>query len=388
MSNLHDNFRNLFGGPSRLFRAPGRVNLIGEHTDYNDGYVMPAAIDFACWVAIGPRADRKLRIYSENMKEAFEADLADPGLRKTGTWSDYPVGVAVMLERASHALRGANLYIRSDVPLGAGLSSSAAIEVSTAFALLQISDRKIDLVQLALTCQRAENEFVGARCGIMDQFTACHGRTGQAIILDCRSLAYRALTIPAKVDLIVCNTMVKHQLAAGEYNVRRAECEGAVKTLSAVMPHVRALRDLSAEQLEKHRNLLTDTLYKRARHIVTENERVESAALALEGGNLDALRELMSASHCSLRDDYQVSCAELNVMVDIASRQRGVYGARMTGGGFGGCTINLVDRKSTDEFRRSVAEEYHSATGLQPDIYICRASAGVQEVPSPDQAIR
>ena len=380
MNDLHDKFQERFGGAARLFRAAGRVNLIGEHTDYNDGYVMPVAIDFACWVAIGPREDRKLSIFSENMNESAEADLANPDLRPLGNWSDYPIGVAVMLERADYSLRGANLYIRSDVPLGAGLSSSAAIEVSVGYALLRASGQEIDPVHLAQLCQRAENEFVGARCGIMDQFTACHGRAGRALMLDCRSLEYRALQLPDTIDLVVCNTMVKHQLAAGEYNVRRAECEQAVQRLSSVLPHVRALRDVTSRKLEEHRDCLTDTLYRRARHIVTENERVASAAAALERGDLDALRDLMGASHRSLRDDYQVSCSELDAMVEIANRQRGVYGTRMTGGGFGGCTINLVDKAHSAEFRRTVAEEYHSATGFEPDIYVCQASPGVQEV--------
>jgi galactokinase len=384
-NDLHDKFREHFGGAARFFRAPGRVNLIGEHTDYNDGFVMPAAIDFSCWVGIGPRADARLAIFSENMKESAEADLASGDLHPLGGWSDYPIGVAAMMERAGYSLRGANLYIWSDVPLGAGLSSSAAIEVAVGYALAQVSGRAIDPVQLALLCQRAENEFVGARCGIMDQFTACHGRAGQAILLDCRSLEYRALYLPANVDLVVCNTMVKHQLAASEYNVRRAECEEAVKRLSAVLPDVRALRDVTAKALEEHRDCLTQTLYQRARHIVTENERVKSAAASLERGDVEALSELMSASHGSLRDDYQVSCAELDAMVEIAARQRGVYGARMTGGGFGGCTINLVDKQHSADFRRVVAEAYYSATGYRPDIYVCHASPGVEEVLSEGQ---
>jgi galactokinase len=341
---------------------------------------MPAAIDFSCGVAIAPRADRALSIFSENMLETCHCDLSAGDPHPSQNWSDYPIGVAVMLERAGYSLRGANVYIRSEVPLGAGLSSSAAIEVSVGFALLQISGHGVDPVRLALICQRAENEFVGARCGIMDQFTACYGRAGQALMLDCRTLDCRALPLPANVDLVVCNTMVRHQLAAGEYNTRRAECEEAVKRLAAVLPGVRALRDVTSADLEKHRLCLTPTLHRRARHIVTENERVQSAATAWEGGNLAAIRELMAASHCSLRDDYQVSCAELDTMVEIAGRQPGVYGARMTGGGFGGCTINLVDKENSAAFRRIVAEDYHSATGLQPDVYICRASAGVEEV--------
>ena len=382
MNDLHDKFRECFGSANRVFRAPGRVNLIGEHTDYNEGFVMPAAIDFSCWVAIGPRADARLHIFSENIAEHAEADLANPDLRPSGGWSDYPIGVAVMLERAGHSLRGANLYIRSDVPLGAGLSSSAAIEVSVGYALAQTSGHQLDPVELALICQRAENEFVGARCGIMDQFTACYGRAGQALLLDCRTLDCRALRLPANVDLVVCNTMVKHQLAAGEYNTRRAECEEAVRRLAVVLPHVRALRDVNLAELEANRACLTPTLYLRARHIVSENERVKSAAAALDRGDIAALQELMSASHRSLRDDYQVSCAELDVMVEIAARQPGVYGARMTGGGFGGCTINLVDKEHSAEFRRTVAEAYHSATGYQPDVYVCQASQGVQEIRS------
>jgi galactokinase len=379
MKDLQEKFHERFNDAARVYRAPGRVNLIGEHTDYNEGFVMPVAIDFSCWVAIGPREDRKISIFSENMMESAEGDLDNPELHSSGGWSDYPIGVAVMLERAGYSLRGANLYIRSDVPLGAGLSSSAAIEVSVGYALAQVSGHEIDRVSLAQFCQRAENEFVGTRCGIMDQFTACRGRAGQALMLDCRSLEYHAVRLPANIDLVVCNTMVKHQLAAGEYNVRRAECEEAVERLSAILPDVRALRDVDSETLEATRDCLTPTLYRRARHIVGENERVKSAAAALERGDVGALSVLMSASHRSLRDDYQVSCAELDVMVEIAGRQPGVYGARMTGGGFGGCTINLVDNRQTASFRLEVAEAYYSATGYQPDVYVCHASQGVQE---------
>jgi galactokinase len=354
--------------------------LIGEHTDYNEGFVLPAAIGFSCWVGIAPRDDRKLSIYSENFKEARAADLDDLGTNGVGHWSDYPLGVAWALQEAGYRLRGANLYIAGEVPLGAGLSSSAAIEVSTGYALLSVAGHAIDRTKLALLCQRAENNFVGARVGIMDQFVSCHGRAGHALMIDCRSLEYRALKLPPKVSLVICNTMVKHKLQAGEYNVRRAECEEAVRKLSTALPGIRSLRDVDLEQLTQNRQLLSETLYRRCRHVISENARVRKVADLFAQGKTDGLREVMSASHRSMRDDYEISCRELDVMVDIAGRQNGVYGARMTGGGFGGCTINLVDVEHAAEFQRLVGAEYESEIGLHPDIYICEASQGAELV--------
>ncbi len=376
---LHARFRERFQGSPEIYRAPGRVNLIGEHTDYNDGFVMPLAIDLCCWVAIRPREDSLLSIYSENLNESVQVDLGQTNLNRAKGWSDYPVGVAAILQEAGYSLRGANLYIASEVPLGSGLSSSAAIEVATGYALLRVSGYPVEPLTLARLCQRAENEFVGARCGIMDQFTACHGETGKALLLDCRSLEYRGLMVPEHIALVVCNTKVKHALAGGEYNRRRAECEEAARSLAASLPDVRALRDVNSMQLEENQAMLTTTLYKRARHVVTENERVQAAGKALERGDIKSLGELMRASHRSLRDDYEVSCAELEAMVEIAERQPGVYGSRMTGGGFGGCTITLVESQVSDEFRRKVAEQYQVSTGIVPDIYRVRASAGVGE---------
>src|SRR5713226_8387017 len=339
MDKAHElltSFKARFGTGASVYRAPGRVNLIGEHTDYNGGLVLPAAIGFSCWVAIAPRDDRKLVLYSENYGEACEADLDKLGTRGSGHWADYPLGVA-------WGLRGANLYIAGEVPLGAGLSSSAAIEVSTGYSFLSVANHAIDRTKLALLCQRAENEFVGARVGIMDQFVSCHGRAGHALLIDCRSLEYRSLRLPPKVSLVICNTMVKHKLQAGEYNVRRAECEEAVRNLASAMPGTRSLRDVTMEQLMRHRGLLSDTLYRRSRHVITENERVREVADGFEPGQIAKLREVLAASHRSLRDDYEVSCRELDAMEEIAGRQQGVHGARMTGGGFGGCTINFVD---------------------------------------------
>jgi len=353
------------------------VNLIGEHTDYNEGFVLPAAIGFSCWVAIAPRENRKLVLHSENFNETKEGNLDDLK-RATHNWSDYPLGVAWGLQQAGYRLCGANLYIAGDVPLGAGLSSSAAVEVATGYALLSNSEHAIDRTQLAKICQRAENEFVGARVGIMDQFVCCQGQAGHALLLDCRSLEYRALRLPARMQLVICNTMVKHKLQGSEYNDRRSECEEAVRRLAKVLPAIRNLRDVTMQQLTQHRSQLSETLYKRCRHVVTENERVRKAADALESGDSGILSELMAESHRSLRDDYQVSCRELDIMVEIARRQAGVHGARMTGGGFGGCTINLVDTAHSPEFQKNVSAEYHAATGLQPDVYICEASQGAE----------
>ena len=377
---LLEKFKARFGTTAAIYRAPGRVNLIGEHTDYNEGFVLPAAIGFSCWVAIAPREDQKLVIYSENFEATVEVDLDKLPARGSGAWSDYPVGVAWAHVQAGNHPRGANLCISGDVPLGSGLSSSAAIEVSVGYAMLDIAKQSIDRTKLALLCQRAENEFVGARCGIMDQFISCHGRAGHALLLDCRSLEFQLVKMPPKVHLVICNTMVKHEHGAGEYNARRAECEEGVRLLSLVLPGIQSLRDVSAAQLEMHRGRLSDTIYKRCRHVITEIGRTRKAANALETGEIRQLGQLMADSHRSLQDDFEVSCRELDVMVEIASQQRGIYGARMTGGGFGGCTINLVDANESTGFRKHVAEEYASATGLRPDIYICEASQGAEAI--------
>jgi len=392
-ADLLAKFARRFGSSGALYRAPGRVNLIGEHTDYNDGFVFPAAIGFSCYVAIAPRSDRKLVIYSEAYDAVVEAHLDALPPRATHHWSDYPLGVASVLEKSSletsgHRLSGANLYISSDVPVGVGLSSSAAIEVSVAYALLDVSKHPIDRTRLALLCQRAENEFVGARVGIMDPFVSCHGRAGHALLLDCRSLEFRLVPLPPNVQLVICNTMVKHQLGASEYNTRRAECEEGVRRLSAALPGIVALRDVTLAQLEEHRVLLSDVIYRRCRHIITENARVHAVVAALDGGKINELSSLMAESQRSMRDDYEISCPELDIMVAIAANQPGVYGARMTGGGFGGCTINFVGAEHATTFQQHIAAEYHAATGLPPDIYICEASQGAESIAPDDSSTK
>src|SRR5580693_2855706 len=383
-STIVERFRGRFGGDPRVYRAPGRVNLIGEHTDYNEGFAMPAAIEFYCWVAVGAREDRKLNIYSEEFSASAEADLSSPALQPSKTWSDYPVGVALQLEQAGFRLHGANLLIESEVPMGAGLSSSAAIEVATALVLANQSGWSPDRVQLAQLCQKAENEFVGARVGIMDQFVSLHGQEDHALMLDCRALSFESLLIPDSVKLVINNTMVKHELASSEYNRRRADCEEAVRRLAEVLPGIRALRDVSLEQLERHRNVLTEVIYKRALHIVTENARVLDSAEALRSGDIARFGMRMAESHRSLRDLYEVSCRELDLMVDLAYQQRGVFGARMTGGGFGGATMNLVDGLQAGEFKEKMAKAYQKETGLVPQIYICKPAEGASPVSSSD----
>ncbi len=373
-------FEELFTKSPRIYEAPGRVNLIGEHTDYNEGFVMPAAIGLYCRVAIAKRSDRVLLLHSNNIAQSISVNLDEPGIVRRGQWTDYVVGTALALEKIGYRVSGGDILIEGEVPFGSGLSSSAAIEVATGYALLELVDQSVDLLQLALACQQAENEFIGARCGIMDQYISAHGIAGHALMLDCRSLQSTPLPLPQDVSLVVCNTGVKHSIAGGEYNQRRAQCEEGVQRLATVLPGIRALRDVSAAQLEKHNDVLTEVIYRRCRHVITENERVQRAAAALKGGDLQHFGRLMAASHQSLRDDYEVSCSELDIMVELASQQAGVIGARMTGGGFGGCTVNLVRADSSQEFRQSMISGYESQTGIHPEVYVLTAADGVHRV--------
>ena len=364
--------------PFRAFSAPGRINLIGDHTDYNGGFALPAAIDMATSVTIAPRADRRLSASAEKFPGVVEFAIGVEPLRR-GDWGDYVAGVAWILQGAGLALQGGNLHIASDVPLGAGLSSSAALEVAVALALLGISDIEMDRRKLASLCQRAENDFVGVRCGIMDQLTACMGRPDHALLLDCRSLEIKYLPIPAQVRLAVCNSMVKHNLASGGYNQRRAECDEAVAALSRFLPNVTQLRDVSMEELERNSSSLSATAFRRCRHVVGENQRTLAAAEALGRNDVAGLGPLMNESHRSLRDDYEVSCAELDILVELAQSHAGVYGSRMTGGGFGGCTISVVDESAIESFQQAVREGYARRTGVMCEIYICQAAAGARE---------
>ena len=375
---LSELFRQRFSTEPKVFRAPGRVNLIGEHTDYNDGFVLPSAIGFYVHVAAAPRSDRKLVMCSTEFPEKFEVELSSSTTERLRGWCDYVLGVAVQLAGTGVPPPGANILVHGEVPIGAGLSSSAALEVASATAFLNLAGKAMPLTEIAQLCQRAENEFVGAHVGIMDQFVSCHGRAGHAVMLDCRSLTYELVPIPAEVKFVICNTMVKHELSGGEYNIRRQQCEEGVRILAKAYPGIKALRDVSLGQLQLQSSKMPEVVYRRCLHVVQENERVLASARMLRGGDLAGLGTLMAESHASLRDLYQVSCAELDAMVDAAQGLPGFVGGRMTGGGFGGCTINLVAAEQAADFAEMIAGRYRAKKGISPDVFICSAADGAE----------
>ncbi len=394
-ARLRAQFAARFGGAPALHRAPGRVNLIGEHTDYNGGFVLPAAIDFDTRVAIGAGAGRGLRVHSCNFdqtvrigREQFAVDAA-PNQPGAASWSVYVVAVARALTAAGVQIPDADLMIDGEVPVGAGLSSSAALELALAHALAEAAGARLEPAALALLCQRAENETVGTRCGIMDQYAAALSRAGHAMLLDCRSLQHRELPLDARlrvagarggVKIVICNTMVRHSHAGGEYNRRREECERGVAALARGAPAVASLRDVDEDFLVSQRTALDEVAFRRCRHVILENARVLAAADALEQGDLDQFGALMHESHRSLRQDYEVSCPELDLMVELAGSVEGVYGARMTGGGFGGCTVNLVREDAVERFSEAVGGSYRRATGRTPDIYVCETADGAARI--------
>lgn len=369
-----------FNAEPDIFVAPGRVNLIGEHTDYAEGFVMPAAIDFATLAAISPRSDGNIAIYSENFKEERTFDAAALPAAASDDWSDYPLGVIAILAGEGHKMPGFSLSLYGDVPLGSGLSSSAAIEVATAFAVTGLLNAHYPGPQLARLCQRAENEFVGANCGIMDQFISANGEENHALLLDCRDLSFRLAPIPENVALVIANTMVKHSVAGGEYTTRRAEVEEAASVIARHRPEVRFLRDATVEDLQKWGSEMSPNALKRARHVITENTRTVAAADALIHHNLKELGRLMAEAHKSYSKDFEASCAEADTMVALANKLPGLIGARLTGGGFGGCTINLVEQKEAHRFAEALAASYANATGITPQIHICHASSGAHKV--------
>ncbi|MCU1340180.1 MAG: galactokinase [Bryobacterales bacterium] len=375
-ANLSERFQQAWGSQPRLFQAPGRVNLIGEHTDYNDGFVLPAAIQLQTRIAAGPAPGRQLFVKSATYPDDAVFDLDDTNPLPRKHWSDYVRGVALFLEREGLTLKGARLLIESDIPPGAGLSSSAALEVATAWALLSDSGLHMELSKIAQVCHRAENEFVGVRSGIMDQFASCYGRRDHALLLDCRSLEMRYVPVPHNAAMMVCNTMVRHELGSSEYNSRRRQCEQGMAVLSRFLPDIRALRDVSAAQLARFSAELDPLIHRRCRHVIEENRRVLTGAQALEHCDLVSFGALMMESHQSLRLDYEVSSPELDLMCELALGVEGVYGARMVGGGFGGCALALADQSAIETFVPTVMEEYRRRTGIACEIYQCSAADG------------
>ncbi len=364
-----------FGRQPRVSRAPGRVNVIGEHTDYNDGFVMPAALEFATLVAAAPRDDRRLRVYSMTMDETRSFDLDAP-TAAAHDWADYVFGVAVMLEKAGLRLKGADLVLWTDIPLGSGLSSSAALEVGAAHALLAASGLPFAPLAAAKIGQKAENDYVGMRCGIMDQYASACGVKDHAILIDCRTLESRAVPIPPNLKLLIANSNVKHQHAGGEYNARREACEEGVRRLAPFLGPIKALRDVTPVQLERYKAKLPDLIYRRCRHIVTENARVLEAEQALNAADPVACGRAMNASHDSMRDDFEITCKEVDILAGLAQTTKGVYGSRMTGGGFGGCTVSLVDATAVEAVTDTLVEGYRIATGLDTDVFVCSPTEG------------
>lgn len=370
--------RERFGTEPAIFVAPGRVNLIGEHTDYAEGFVMPAAINFATLAGISPRADGKIAIFSENQGEEKVFDGVQAA--RCNHWTDYPMGVVAILAGEGHTIPGFSLSIWSDVPLASGLSSSAALEVATALAVLGLIGISFPGPVLARLCQRAENEFVGANCGIMDQFISLNAKKDHALLLDCRDLSFKLAPIPDHVALVIANTMVKHSVAGGDYPTRRRESEAACAIIASHRPGVKFLRDCTLDDLETWGHEMAPKSYLRARHVIGENLRTVAVSQALLRGDMQELGRLMAEAHVSYSQDFEGSCPEADAMVALAQDLPGLIGARLTGGGFGGCTINLVEQTQAEVFTEALGARYAEQTGIVPQIHVCHASAGAHRI--------
>jgi len=376
-------FREKFGHDCvGVARAPGRVNLLGEHVDYNDGYVLPAAIDRATYVAFAPAPGERSTLLAIDYDEtaAFDLGAVEGGLGTDGlplpAWARYPAGVAWALKGAGHPVLGLKAAVASAVPRGAGLSSSASVELAFAAAWQSVGGWSLPPMELALLCQRAENQYVGVNCGIMDQAASACGQVDKVLLLDCRTLQYRTLSIPHQISVVIADSGVRHALTASAYNDRRAACDEAVRLLSAHVPEIRALRDVDARTFDRFSAGLPTEVEMRARHVVEEIDRTRRAVAMLEGGDVRGFGTLMNASHVSLRDLYQVSCPELDFLAATAQSLDGCYGARLTGAGFGGCTVNLVEAAKATEFARDLGTAYEVRTQWHADIYVCSPSAG------------
>jgi len=373
-------YREHFGEPDFIVRSPGRINLIGEHTDYNGGFVLPAAIDNAVYVSIGKRDDTKIALFSVDYQEHFEIDLAD--IQKTQLhWANYVLSVVVTLLEENYPLSGFNAVVRGDIPIGAGLSSSAAVECAVIFGLNELFQLNLDRMHMVKLAQRSENEFIGVKCGIMDQFASMFGKQDQVIQLDCRSLEYTYFNFqPKEYQLLLLNTKVKHSLADSEYNLRRLDCEAGVAHLQRIFPEVNSLRDATAEMIELHLKGLSQDVYTHCLYAVQEIKRVQEACTDLSSGDYAAFGKKMFETHKGLSEMYQVSCAELDFLVQFAAKHKDVLGARMMGGGFGGCTLNLIRKEGVSDFIDRASESYFEAFGILPGAYPVTISDGTSLV--------
>lgn len=378
VEKIEKKFREIFNESPLIFRSPGRVNLIGEHTDYNMGFVLPAAIDKAIYFAISPRCDDLCNLHSVDFNEHIQLQVSNISHHEKN-WANYLLGVIDQIQKLGHSIKGFNCVFGGDIPIGAGLSSSAAIESGLAFAINHIFNLGIGNLELVKLAQRAENEFVGVKCGIMDQYINIFGIAHKVLKIDCRSLQYEYH--PFEMDdlkIVLCNTMVSHSLASSEYNKRRAECEEGVKILQRYNSGINSLRDADIDMIEKHKNDFPAVVYNRCKFVVEENERLLKSCNDLDRNDYFSFGNRMYGSHAGLRDLYEVSCKELDFLVDAASDFNGVFGSRMMGGGFGGCTINIIEHDQVNEFIVEVSGKYQKMFGKIPETYICSIENGTE----------
>jgi galactokinase len=379
-AQVHSEFTRIFGGSPRMYRAPGRINIIGEHLDYNGGFVLPSAVDLFTWAAAAPRDDAVLEVQLCNVGSRHRIALRDIRRDGSGDVAEYLKGVAWAMQREGLEPGGCNLVIGGNIPLGGGLSSSASLELLLAYLLSDLAHAQLERERMARLCHAAEAEFVGVQCGIMDQYAIALGASGHAMMLDCRSRDYQLYPLPQAARFLVTHSGVNRRLPAGGYNSRRDECTSALALLGQSMPGLSFLVELTLDQLETNRALLGDTLFRRCRHVVTENRRVRAACQAMQDDDLDLLGSLMNESHRSLRDDYAVSCPELDALVEIAGACGGVLGSRMMGGGFGGCTLSLVRLDAVSETVRQIRQEYGKVLGREPWMHVAGPAGPVSAV--------
>jgi len=378
--NLNQQFIDLYGKQPMFYSAPGRVNLIGEHTDYNEGFVLPAAIDKKIYIAIAKNEDHQLRVFANQFNEKKEVGLSS--LKPVEGWFTYLAGMMFHLQQMGKPIGGVDVIVDGDVPVGAGMSSSAAICSAFGFALNELNCLELDRMQMALVGQKTEHTFAGVNCGIMDQFASLHGKAGYVMRLDCRSLDFEYIPFDfPEYKIVLVNSMVKHALASSEYNIRRQQCEEGVRIMKEAFPGVKSLRDITLQQLDMKREQLPVEVYNKCHYVISENERLLRGCGFLANGDIQSFGQLMYASHKGLSKEYNVSCDELDFLVETARHLKGVAGARMMGGGFGGCTINLVKTENVDDFANAMKSAYRNRYKKETEIYITQIEEGAKRIP-------